>query len=128
VFSTPIVIGSFLTYLLMLLGWYIHRPRVLHVGAMAICMVYDLCVPFYLYHTRNWMHLLIDKGMILDFLLWMHIGLDIMLFVMYFMQVRVGLQVWQGVPGVRDLHRQQGKVILVVRILVVLSGALLAPK
>ena len=74
------------------------------------------------------MHLLIDKGMILDFLLWMHIGLYIMLFVMYYMQIRAGLQVWRGVPGMRDMHRQQGKVILVVRILVVLSGALLAPK
>lgn len=127
-FSSPVVIGSFLTYLLMLLAWYFHRPRVLHVGAMAICMVYDLCVPFYLFYTRHWMHLLIDKGMILDFLLWMHIGLDIMLFVMYYMQIRAGLQVWRGVPGMRDMHRQQGKVILVVRILVVLSGALLAPK
>lgn len=127
-FSSPVVIGSFLTYLLMLLAWYFHRPRVLHVGVMAICMVYDLCVPFYLYYTRNWMHLLFDKGEILDFLVWMHVGLDIMLFVVYGMQIRAGIQVWKGVPGVRDLHRQQGKVILVVRILVVLSGALLAPK
>ena len=127
-FSSPVVIGSFLTYLLMLLAWYFHRPRVLHVGVMAICMVYDLCVPFYLYYTRNWMHLLFDKGEILDFLVWMHVGLDIMLFVVYFMQIRAGIQVWKGVPGARDLHRQQGTVILVVRILVVLSGALLAPK
>lgn len=127
-FSSPVVIGSFLTYLLMLLAWYFHRPRVLHVGVMAICMVYDLCVPFYLYYTRNWMHLLFDKGEILDFLVWMHVGLDIMLFVVYGMQIRAGIQVWKGVPGARHLHRQQGTVILVVRILVVLSGALLAPK
>jgi hypothetical protein len=128
VFSSPVVIVSSLTYLLMLLVWWFHRPRILHVGIMVTCMIYDVCLPFYLFFARHWIHLLFDKGEILDFLVWMHVGLDILLFVVYAMQIRVGIQVWRGVPGVRDMHRQQGNVIIAVRLLVLLSGALLAPK
>lgn len=127
-FSSPVIIASFATYALMLVAWRFPRPRFLHVTVMAICMIYDVCVPFYLFFARHWIHLLFDKGEILDFLVWMHVGLDIMLFVVYFMQIRVGLQVWRGEPGSRGVHRQQATVILVVRALVVLSGALLAPK
>lgn len=127
-FSSPVVIASAVTYLLMVLAWRFHRPRVWHVTIMAVCMLYDLCVPFYLFFARHWMHLLFDKGEILDFLVWMHVGLDILLFVIYALQIRAGLQLWRGVPGVRETHRQQGNVIIVVRFLVLLSGALLAPK
>ena len=127
-FSSPTVIASCLTYLLMLAAWQFHRPRIWHVTAMSLCLVYDIAVPFYLFYARHWIHLLIDKGEILDFLVWMHVGLDIMLFVVYAMQIRVGVQIWRGERGLRDVHRQQGLVILVVRLLVVLSGALLAPK
>lgn len=127
-FSSPVVTASALTYLFMLYAWWFHRPRILHVVIMAICMIYDVCVPFYLFFARHWIHLLFDKGEILDFLVWFHVGLDIMLFVVYAMQIRVGIQVWRKVPGVRDVHRQQGNVIIVVRLLVLLSGALLAPK
>jgi hypothetical protein len=74
------------------------------------------------------MHLLFDKGEILDFLVWMHVGLDIMLFVVYWLQISAGLKVWRGVPGMRETHRQQGNVIIVVRLLVLLSGALLVAK
>ncbi|HXH65143.1 MAG TPA: hypothetical protein VNH42_06525 [Mariprofundaceae bacterium] len=122
------MIASAVTYLLMVLAWRFHRPRVWHVTIMAVCMLYDLCVPFYLFFARHWMHLLFDKGEILDFLVWMHVGLDILLFVIYALQIRAGLQLWRGVPGVRETHRQQGNVIIVVRFLVLLSGALLAPK
>jgi len=128
VFSSPLVIASTLTYVLMLLSWRFHRPRIVHVGVMALCMVYDLCVPFYLYFAKNWPHLLFEKGEILDFLVWMHVGLDIMLFVVYWLQISAGLKVWRGVPGMRETHRQQGNVIIVVRLLVLLSGALLVAK
>jgi len=128
VFLSPVAIGSILTYILMLVGWRFPRPRIWHVGVMAICMVYDVCVPFYLYFARNWPHILIDKGEILDFLVWMHVGLDILLFTLYFMQIREGIRLWKGDMDVRTLHRQQAKVILWVRLLVVLSGVLLAPR
>jgi hypothetical protein len=127
-FSTPVVIGSILTYLLMLAAYYIHRPRAVHVTVMSLCMLFDACIPFYLYFARNWPHLLIDKGEILDFLVWMHVGLDILLFTLYFLQVRDGLRLWKGDVEARTSHAQQAKVILAVRILVVLSGVLLAPR
>lgn len=125
---SPIVLGSILTYILMLVAWRFYRPRIWHVSAMAICMLFDITVPFYLYFARNWPHILIDKGEILDYLVWMHVALDILLFTLYFLQIKEGIQIWQGKREVRDLHRQQAKVILTVRILVVLSGMLLAPR
>jgi hypothetical protein len=126
--SSPIVIGSILTYLLMLAAWFMPRPRVWHVGVMGFCMLFDACVPFYLYFARNWPHILIDKGEILDYLVWMHVGLDILLFTLYFLQIREGWRLWKGETAARDPHRQQAKVILAVRVLVVLSGLLLAPR
>jgi uncharacterized membrane protein YozB (DUF420 family) len=122
------VIGSILTYILMLIAWRFFRPRAWHVSVMVICMLFDLCVPFYLYFARNWPHILIEKGEIMDYLVWMHVGLDILLFTLYFMQIKEGIQLWKGKNEVRDVHRQQAKVILAVRILVVLSGMLLAPR
>jgi len=123
----PVVIGSIVTYLLMLVAWRFPRPRVWHVSVMTLCMLFDACIPFYLYFARNWPHILIDQGEIFDFLVWMHVGLDILLFTLYAMQIYEGVRLWKGEATARESHRQQAKVILVVRILVVLSGLLLAP-
>jgi len=90
-------------------------------------MAYDLCVPFYLYTARNWPHILIDKGGILDYLVWMHVVLDILLFVLYAMQVHAGISLWKGSRESRMPHAQQAKLILAVRFLVIISGGLLAP-
>lgn len=127
-FSSPIVIGSILTYILMLIAYYFPRPRLWHTVVMSSCILFDTCVPFYLYFARNWPHLLIDKGEILDYLVWMHVGLDILLFTLYVLQIREGWRLWKHVPEARDPHHQQAKVILGVRVLVLLSGLLLVPR
>jgi len=126
-FKSPVFIGSLLTYALMLVAYQYHRSRSWHTTAMSLCMLYDICVPFYLFYARNWPHRLIDQGGIFNYLIWMHVVLDILLFTLYIMQVREGLRVWRGDGEAREVHAQQAKVILAVRLLVILTGGLLAP-
>lgn len=114
--------------MLMLAGYRFHRPRAWHASAMALCMLYDICVPFYLFFARNWPHRLIEQGEIFNFLIWMHVALDILLFALYVLQIQAGLKLWRGEEDMRITHGKQAKAILGVRALVVLSGALLTPK
>ncbi len=125
--SSPVLIASLLTWFLMLAAYLFHRPRVVHVCVMGLCMCYDIGVPFLLYFSRNWPHRLIDQGGIFNYLVWMHVVLDILLFTLYAMQIREGLRLWRGGEESREIHAQQGKVILAVRLLVVVTGGLLAP-
>jgi len=127
VFSSPVLFVSALSYLLMLSAYRFHRPRAWHASVMVFCMLYDICVPFYLFFARNWPHRLIEQGGIFNFLVWMHVGLDILLFTLYFFQIREGLRLWRGDREARDIHAQQARVILGVRALVILSGGLLMP-
>lgn len=126
-FASKVFLISSISMLIMLVAYWRPRPRAWHVSAMAVCMIYDLCVPFYLYGARNWPHRLIEQGGIFDFLVWMHVVLDILLFVLYAMQIHAGIRLWQGVKESRVLHTQQAKVILAVRALVIISGGMLAP-
>ncbi len=125
--SSPVLIASILTWLLMLAAYLYHRPRIVHVAVMVLCICYDIAVPFILYFTRNWPHRLIEQGGIFNYLVWMHVVLDILLFTLYVMQIREGVRLWQGGEGARATHRQQAKVIMAVRLLALVSGGLLAP-
>ncbi len=126
-FESKVFLVSSLSMLIMLVAYWWPRPRIWHVSVMGVCMLYDLCIPFYLYGARNWPHILIDKGEILDYLVWMHVFFDILLFVLYVMQIRAGISLWQGSRESRTPHAQQAKMILAVRILVILTGGMLAP-
>jgi len=126
-FASKVFLISSITMVFMLAAYWHPRPRIWHVCVMAGCMLYDICVPFYLYTARNWPHILIDKGEILDYLVWFHVVLDILLFVLYAMQIRAGVRLWQGSRESRLPHAQQAKLILAVRSLVIISGAMLAP-
>jgi len=90
-------------------------------------MCYDIGVPFFLYYSRNWPHRLIEQGGIFNYLVWMHVVLDILLFTLYVLQIREGVRLWRGGETSREMHAQQAKVIMAVRLLVVVSGGLLAP-
>lgn len=120
------VIAGILTYLLMVLAFYLHRIRGFHVPAMIFIMLFDLLVPLYLYMTRDWKTRLIDDGDIFSFAVWMHFSLLIALFVLYAIQILAGLQLLRGEQSSRAEHKNIAKGILVVRALVILSGALLA--
>jgi len=126
-FSSNVFLISSMTMVFMLAAYWRPRPHVWHVSVMGVCMAYDLCIPFYLYGARNWPHILIDKGEILDYLVWFHVVLDILLFVLYVMQINAGIRLWKGFRESRELHAQQAKLILVVRMLAIISGGMLAP-
>jgi len=126
-FESKVFLISSLSMLIMLVAYWWPRPRIWHVSVMAVCMLYDLSIPFYLFYARNWPHILIDQGEILDYLVWMHVFFDILLFVLYVMQIREGISLWRGSRESRLPHSQQAKMILAVRILVILTGGMLAP-
>ena len=114
-----------LTYLLMLAAYFMPRPRPWHMTVMSMIVVSDLCFPVYLALTKDWMRRLIDEQEIFSFLLWMHLLLVISLYVLYFVQVRAARGILRGEAQARNEHKTQGLGILIVRALVLLTGALL---
>ena len=119
------VIAASITYLIMLAAFYWHRIRRFHISVMVLVMIFDLLMPFYLYANRDWKTRLIDDGDILSFLVWTHFGLLIALFVLYAIQIAAGRKLLAGDVSARSEHSNVAKGILLVRALVILSGALL---
>jgi len=120
------VIVAIFTYLLMLSAFYVPHLRRIHVPVMMAVMVFDCCVPFYLFLTRDWKARLIESGDILSFAVWMHFGLVITLYFIYALQIQTARKLLKGLDNeVRPEHRGQGKAILIVRALVILTGSML---
>jgi len=124
------VIAALVSYLLMVAAFYWHRVRGFHIPVMVGCLLFDLGMPVYLVLNRDWQTRLIEHGDILSFGVWMHFGLIIALFVLYAVQVQTALQILRPKPGEeevsRSAHRAQAKGILLVRALVIATGAVLA--
>jgi len=120
------VIAASVTYIIMLAAFYWHRIRKFHISVMVSVMIFDLLMPFYLYANRDWKTRLIDDGDILSFLVWTHFGLLIALFVLYTIQIAAGRKLLVAADvSARSEHKNVAKGILLVRALVILSGALL---
>ena len=119
------VIAATITYFIMLAGYFWHRHHKIHIPIMISIMIFDLSMPFYLYANRDWKTRLIDDGDILSFLVWTHFGLLIALFVLYALQIMAGRQLLKGNQSARQEHRDIAKGVLLVRALVIASGALL---
>jgi hypothetical protein len=119
------VIAAMVTYVVMVAAVYWHRIRRFHVTVMVAMMLFDLAMPFYLYANRDWKTRLIDDGDILSFLVWSHFGLLIALFVLYFIQALAGRKLLAGDQSAWAEHKNVAKGILLVRALVIISGALL---
>lgn len=119
------VIAAMVSYVVMVAAVYWHRIRRFHVTVMVAMMIFDLAMPFYLYANRDWKTRLIDDGDILSFLVWSHFGLLIALFVLYFIQALAGRKLLAGDQSARMEHKNVAKGILLVRALVIMSGALL---
>jgi hypothetical protein len=120
------IVAALLSYLLMLAAYFLHRQRWLHIPAMLAIIVFDLAMPFYLYLHRNWWKRLVEQGDIASFLVWMHLGLLIAMFVLDGAQIITARKIFKGEQAARRDHHTQGKALLVVRGLVVLTGAILA--
>ncbi len=119
------IAASLVTYLVMLAAYYWARHRAIHIPAMIGVILFDLGMPFYLYMNRDWKERLIDGGEIFSFLIWMHLGLVLTLYVLYVMQVQAGLKLRKGENSLRETHIAQGRGILLARLMVILTGALL---
>lgn len=123
--GTFIVAG--LTYILMLVAYFRPHRRYFHIPVMTSIFLFDLSLPFYLYSHRNWWHRLIDQQEIFSSLVWMHVGILLTMYALYAAQFATALKIFKGDQEARTSHRTQGKVLLIVRLFVILTGMLLAP-
>ncbi|MBI1175453.1 MAG: hypothetical protein GC139_09350 [Sideroxydans sp.] len=124
-FGTPFLAAS-VSYLLMLAAYYLPRHRYFHIPVMISCILFDAGMPIYLYTHRHWWRRLIDHQEILSSLVWMHFCLLMVLYVLYAVQVLSARKMLRGDPEARLSHHGQGKAMLIVRALTILSGAMLA--
>jgi hypothetical protein len=123
----PITItAALLSYVLMLAAYLWHRWRWFHVPAMLAIIAFDLGMPVYLYLHRHWWHRLIEQQQLFSFLIWMHFGLLITMYVLYAMQIMTARKILKGDIAARVEHHGQGKALLLVRGLVIVTGAILA--
>jgi len=123
---TGVVWMALASYLVMLIAFRWSARRVLHVPVMVSLILFDLGMPFYLYATRDWYKRLIEQGDIASFGVWMHLGLVLTLYALHVFQVSSVRAMVRGDAEARTNHHGQGKAILVVRGLVILTGAILA--
>jgi len=113
------------TYLIMLIAYRLPHWPWLHRPVMATIICLDLCFPFYLYATKSWGRRLIDQEEIFSFMVWMHLILVITLYMLYFVQLRSVRGVLHGDQKARGEHKSQGLGIIIVRGLVLVTGAML---
>ncbi|NNM83446.1 MAG: hypothetical protein HKL98_12720 [Burkholderiales bacterium] len=102
-----------------------HR-RKFHIPVMVSVLLFDLSLPFYLYSHRHWWHRLIEQQEIFSSLVWMHAGILLMMYGLYGAQIYTALKISKGDAEARAAHRAQGKVMLILRLFVILTGMLLA--
>jgi hypothetical protein len=118
-------LAAIISYIFMLIAFYKPQHHRFHVGTMSVIMIFDLLMPFYLYLNRDWKERLIDGGEIFSFLIWMHVGLLLTLYALYVLQILAGRKLLKGEQETRDTHAGQAKGILLVRALVIITGAIL---
>ncbi len=116
----------FFTYLLMLAAYFLPRHRLFHVPVMIAIMGFDVALPIYLYLHRNWWHRLIEQQDIFSSLVWMHFILFIAMYALDAAQIHTARKILNGDLSAREDHHTQGKTLLIVRGLVILSGAILS--
>ena len=120
-----------MSFALLAAAWYWRKQRRFHIAAMSCLMVFDFFFPVYLYLTHDWWKRLIVDGDIFSFLLWSHLIFVMVLFALYVLQVMAGRAMLQKPASSEDYQRTQGEHrkqfigIVVARLLVLASGALL---
>jgi len=120
-----------MSFVLLAAAWYWRKQRRFHIAAMSFLMVFDFFFPVYLYLTHDWWKRLIVDGDIFSFSLWSHLILVMVLYALYVLQVMAGRTMLQNTPDsenhkrTREEHRKQFIGIVVMRLLVLASGALM---
>jgi len=131
---TGAILFASATCLLQVAAFYLAHIRLFHVSVMISLLVFDLVFPIYLFMTRDWYNQLIVQGDILTFGVWIHFMLVITLYVLYVVQVQAARAIVYGggdietKKALKKDHRAQGIGILVVRPMMIFTGALLAPE
>ena len=114
------------TYLIMVAAFYLSKVRRLHMVVMAVIIAIDSGFPIYLMLTHDWWKRLIIDGEILSFMLWMHLILVLTLYMFYGLQISAARGVLRGERKGREDHHRQALGILIVRALVIITGAMFA--
>lgn len=122
---TP-TLAALITFPLMFAAYFLHRHRWFHIPVMLGIIAFDVGMPFYLYMHRNWYHRLIEQGDLFSFLVWMHFGVLVGVYVLDAMQILTAYKILKGDPAARRDHRDQGKMMLFARGLVIVTGTILA--
>lgn len=131
---TGAILFAAATCLLQTAAFYFAHVRSFHITVMVALLLCDILFPLYLFMTRDWYNQLIVQGDILTFGVWIHFMLVITLYVLYVVQVQVARTIVSGrvdgerIKALRKDHRAQGIGILVVRPMMIFTGALLAPE
>ena len=120
------IVAAAISYVVMLVAYNLHRERWLHVPAMIAVIVFDVGMPVYLYTHRDWYHRLIEQGDLFSFLVWMHFGLLVGMYALYGLQIITARKIFAGNAAARADHHAQGKMMLLARGLVIVTGAILA--
>lgn len=113
------------SWFLMLLAYRFHQYRWFHIPVMLGLLLFDLAMPFYLYSHRDWYRRMIVEEDITSFLAWMHFGLLVALYALEWAQVYTAFKLLKTGEA-RSQHRGQGRALLLVRALVVVTGGILA--
>ena len=116
-----------LTYVIMVIAYFMHKHRRFHMSVMIGVMAFDLLIPIYLFLTRDWYTRLIEHEDILTFGVWMHFMVVIVLYILYAFQIVAARKILQGqeTEKARQEHRAQALGILLVRAFVLITGAML---
>jgi hypothetical protein len=116
---------ALVTYALMLAAFRHARQRMFHFWVMISVILFDLGMPVYLYLNKDWHRRLIVEGELTSFLVWIHFMMLVMMYALYVMQIKTALSLLRYDNSVRVDHRAQGRAVLLVRALVIFTGALL---
>jgi len=119
------VIIVLISFVVLAVAWLVKKNHILHIALMSCVMVFDVLFPVWLYLTHDWVKRLIDDGELLSFAIWAHVFLILTLYALYVLQVQAGRQLLAGQRDVRPNHQVQSRGIVIVRLFVFLSGALL---
>jgi hypothetical protein len=122
---TPFI-AAVASYLVMLAAYFLPRHRYFHMPVMASVIVFDVGMPFFLVSHRDWWHRLVVQEDIFSFLVWMHFGLLITLYALEAAQAWSAWRLLKGMNEARTAHHGQGKALLMVRALVIITGGILA--
>ena len=119
------VILVLISFVVMAVAISMRKNHTVHISLMGTVMIFDVLFPVWLYLTHDWKQRLIDHGELLSFAVWAHLFLIMTLYSLYVLQIQVGKQLLAKQKDARQNHRVQSRGIILARVFVFLSGALL---